>query len=239
MNVAIGVLVASLLGSMHCAGMCGPFVAFYTGSEPDPRRHLARAHVAYNAGRLAAYLTLGAVAGAVGAGLDRVGMAAGVGRLAAIVAGTLMVLWGGAVLLALRGVRLPLLRAPAALLRAVNAVVARVRSWPPAARAGVTGLMTALLPCGWLYAFVATAAGTGSPVRAALVMAVFWAGTLPVMLSLGLGLQRLTGPLRARLPAVTATVVVVLGLLSIAGRLRPMDHAAVQPGHGAAHVGRG
>jgi sulfite exporter TauE/SafE len=239
MNAALGVLLASLLGSTHCAGMCGPFVAFYTGSEPDPRRRLAGAHIAYNAGRLLSYLTLGAIAGSIGAGLDRVGMVAGVGRLAAIVAGTLMVAWGTSVLLALRGVRVPLLHAPARLQRAVSTVVGRVRGWPPANRAAVTGLMTALLPCGWLYAFVATAGGTGNAVRAALVMAVFWVGTLPVMLSLGLGLQRLTGPLRARLPAITATVVVVLGLLSIAGRLRPMDHAAVQPGHGAAHAQRG
>lgn len=59
-------------------------------------------------------------------------------------------------------------------------------------------------------------------------MAVFWTGTLPVMLSLGAGLQRLTGPLRARLPVVTAATVVVLGLLTISGRLQV--HAAASTG---------
>ncbi len=239
MSVVLGIFVASLLGSAHCAGMCGPFVAFYTGSEPDPAQRLGRAHLAYNLGRLASYMSLGAVAGTIGAGLDRVGAVTGVARLAAIVAGVVMVLWGASVLLALRGVRVPMMRAPRPLQNAVSAVVRRAREWPPATRAAATGLMTALLPCGWLYAFVATAAGTGSPLRAAAFMAVFWTGTLPIMMSLGLGLQRLTGPLRHRLPALTATFVVVLGLLSIAGRLRPMDASAAQHQHGAAHAGRG
>ena len=28
-----GVLIASLVGSVHCAGMCGGFVCFYAGSS--------------------------------------------------------------------------------------------------------------------------------------------------------------------------------------------------------------
>jgi uncharacterized protein len=92
---------------------------------------------------------------------------------------------------------------------------------PGTVRGLVTGLSTALLPCGWLYAFVAAAGGTGSPGRGMFVMSVFWVGTLPVMATLGFGLQRLAGPVRRSLPLVTATVVVAIGLLTIAGRLRP------------------
>ena len=29
----VTVLAASLVGSLHCVGMCGPFVAFYSGAD--------------------------------------------------------------------------------------------------------------------------------------------------------------------------------------------------------------
>lgn len=64
------------------------------------------------------------------------------------------------------------------------------------------------------------------------MMAVFWAGTVPMMLSLGLGAQRLLGPLRQRLPMVTASAVFVLGLLSLTGhmQLTPLS-TAMHAGH--------
>jgi len=223
MGAAIGIFLASLAGSPHCAAMCGPFVAFYSAGSPGTRGGL---HLAYSGGRLLSYATLGAIAGTLGSGVERLGALAGIARAAAVVAGILMVVWGLDTIVALMGHRLGVLHAPAALQRVVTKMLTRVGALPPLARAAITGLSTALLPCGWLYAFVAAAGGTASPVRGALVMLLFWAGTLPIMVGLGLGLQRLAGPLRARLPLVTATAVVAIGLLSIAGRLRPMDMAA-------------
>lgn len=219
MGAAIGIFLASLAGSPHCAAMCGPFVAFYSAGAPGIR---GRLHLAYSGGRLLSYATLGVIAGAIGSGVERLGALAGIARGAAIVAGVLMVVWGLDTIVALMGHRLGVLHAPPALQRAVTRVLTRVGALPPFARAGITGLATALLPCGWLYAFVAAAGGTASPVRGAFVMLLFWTGTLPIMVGLGMGLQRLAGPLRARLPLVTATAVVAIGLLSIAGRLRPM-----------------
>ena len=116
-----GVLLASLLGSPHCAAMCGPFVAFYAGSAPASR---AGTHVAYSLGRFIAYVSLGVLAGTLGASVDRIGALAGVSRLAAVVAGTMMVAWGLATILAWRGVRLPLPRGLTdQTLRAVTAVL--------------------------------------------------------------------------------------------------------------------
>ena len=55
--LVLAVLAASLLGSPHCAAMCGGFVCFYAGAG---RAHRAgRRHVAYNAGRLVSYVLLG------------------------------------------------------------------------------------------------------------------------------------------------------------------------------------
>jgi sulfite exporter TauE/SafE len=220
MSLVLGVLVASLLGSVHCAGMCGSFVCFYAGGRGSG----ASAHAAYNAGRLVSYLLLGAMAGVLGATVDRVGALAGLSRGAAVVSGALMVAWGLSTLLAARGVRIPRLEGGLRGRNPLGALLARVRGHPPVVRAATTGLLTTLLPCGWLYAFVAAAAGTGSVARALLTMALFWAGTLPMMVAAGYGVQRIAGPLRARLPVATAAAVVVMGLLSMAGRLQGVAH---------------
>jgi hypothetical protein len=228
------VLVASLLGSPHCAGMCGGFICFYSGQGGEGPRWYS--HLAYNVGRLASYLGLGVVAGLLGTGLNQVGAAAGIARLAAVAAGTLMIIWGGITLLQARGVRI---RAPR--LATVGGVSrwigARLGGHPPVVRAGLLGLLTTLLPCGWLYAFVATAAGTASVPAAVAVMAAFWLGTVPVLAGLGLAAQGAMGPLRRHLPTVTAAALMVIGLLTVTGRLtRALPAPGAVPEH--QHGGR-
>ena len=94
----------------------------------------------------------------------------------------------------------------------------RIRSKRAATRAWLVGVLTGLLPCGWLWAFVVSAAGTASAFDGAIVMGVFWLGTVPAMT----GVLALGGPLiarlRARLPIVTACVLVVLGVVTLATR---------------------
>jgi hypothetical protein len=122
-------------------------------------------------------------------------------------------------LLRYRGVTLPHLRLPAFLQRLVVVGQRTAVGLRPLPRALVIGLLTALLPCGWLYAFAIIAAGAGSAVWGAAVMAAFWAGTVPVLVSLGVGVQALTGALGRRLPLATALILVVLGLYTVGDRL--------------------
>jgi hypothetical protein len=208
--------VAALLGSPHCAGMCGGFVAFYAG-QGGGRRLLP--HVAYNGGRLLSYTLLGVIAGALGSGVEHMGAAAGTSRAAAIVAGLLMVLWGAATIAVQFGARLP--RVPGLRFggRGFAAALRVLHAQPPALRALVIGLVSTLLPCGFLYVFVAAAGATASPLWGGLVMLTFWAGTVPMMAGVGLAAQSLLGPLARRLPVVTAAALVVLGLLTMAGRI--------------------
>jgi uncharacterized protein len=224
-TTAAGVLLASLVGSVHCAGMCGGFVCFYTGSEATtpqrgaPQHGALHAHAMYNTGRLLSYLLLGALAGALGAGVSRAGALAGISHAAAVVAGALMIAWAISTIAAQRGITLGAVRAPLAWQRALGRVLHAVRTQPTGVRAGLTGLFTTLLPCGWLYVFVATAGGTGSVTRGMLTMAIFWLGTVPALVAVGIGAQRVLAPFRHRLPALSASVVLVMGLLSMTGRL--------------------
>ena len=52
-----------------------------------------------------------------------------------------------------------------------------------------------------------------------LVMALFWLGTVPALIAVGLGAQRVFGPLRRKLPALGALTVMLMGLLALSGRL--------------------
>lgn len=218
--LAATVLAASLAGSPHCVAMCGGFLCFACGQ--DATRSRLGAQLGYHGGRLASYVVLGTIAGALGGRVERFGFAGG----AAVLAGSLMVLWGLAQLATALGAKLPTLGSPAPVRRALAAVVRTAAAWPPAVRALTVGAVSALLPCGWLWAFAATAAGTGAAWKGAVVMAVFWLGTVPALAGAGVLLQQALGPLQRRLPIVTASVIVIVGLLTVAGRFAAMPGGA-------------
>ncbi|MET0792678.1 MAG: sulfite exporter TauE/SafE family protein, partial [Polyangiaceae bacterium] len=148
-ELLIPVVAASLLGSVHCAGMCGGFVAI-VGDGVSGRARVVTQGV-YNLGRLVSYVVLGGLAGALGHALDLAGNAAGIGRVAAIVSGSLMTIWGLGALLETQGVRV--LRGRASVPERITRALASLRQRPPMWRALALGLATTLLPCGWLYAF--------------------------------------------------------------------------------------
>lgn len=229
MGAVLAILTASLLGSVHCAAMCGGLACLYV--EPSVRR-LGLPHALYNGGRLVAYAALGAIAGGVGGGVDHFAAAAGWARLAAIVAGLLMVAYGLVRLAATAGIRVPAFGAGPIVARPVAHAVAWARRRNPLLRAATIGLATGMLPCGWLYAFVLTAAASGSVASGAVVMTVFWIGTLPMLLAIGVGVQRGAGALGRRLPVLAAATLVVVGALTVAGRVTVDPLRAARLPHG-------
>lgn len=214
----VTVVGASLLGSLHCAGMCGALVAFAVGT-PDAGRRRTDLHVLYHGGRLVMYSLIGAIFGLVGAALDMGGAMIGFQRVAAFGAGGLMVLVGIYALLQHTSFRMPHFQMPGPLRNGLMRAQRTAAALQPAPRAATIGLLSGLLPCGWLYVFAITAAGTGSALWGAAVMAAFWVGTVPVLLSVGVGTQWLAGLLGKRLPLVTSVAIIAIGIFTIAGRI--------------------
>lgn len=241
-TLALGVVGASLLGSAHCAAMCGGFACLYGGDSsvapsagaasvsPTSATSARTGHVAYHGGRLLAYTALGAAAGALGAGLDQVGQWAGVPRAAGIAAGLLLVLWGAGLLATQLNVRRLHFGVnagtPEGIARFIGGLLLRLRARTPGRRAFALGLLTGLIPCGWLYAFVVAAGGTGSAWRGAAFMALFWIGTVPALVAIAIGMRRATGALQRRLPIVSAVLVIALGLSALGGRILAAPTAA-------------
>jgi sulfite exporter TauE/SafE len=218
--LVITVFTASLLGSLHCAGMCGAFlaIALADGSRSGARAHVLT-QVAYHGGRLGSYVLLGALAGAAGGLVDLGSSLAGLQHLAAAVAGAAMIFFGIVSILRLRGVTLQRAHAPQWMQKLSQFGYRAAMNRPPVARALSIGLLTTLLPCGWLYAFAVTAAGTASAFTGAIVMAVFWMGTLPMLVALGAGLRSAFGTFAKRIPVISCTALVIVGLYTLVGRM--------------------
>lgn len=214
----VAVLTASLLGSAHCAGMCGGLVAFYAGADRRAGARSWPSHVAYHGARLSLYVALGLAAGFAGGLVDVAGELVGLQRMALAFAGLVLIAYGGRGLLLARGVVLPALPGTALLSAMVRRFSAHLGSRSPLARAALLGALTGLLPCGWLYAFVATAVGAGGPLAGASVMAVFWLGTLPVLISIGVGVRLLVGRFANVLPTVVAVLLIMSGVWVVAAR---------------------
>jgi sulfite exporter TauE/SafE len=198
--------------------MCGPFVAFYAGADTSGGVRRLFSHGVYSGGRLLSYVALGAAAGTVGAALDLAGSLAGFHRIAAVIAGVAMVSWGLLALLHIRGVRLFRHATEGPVAGFIRRGFSVVGGKPPLVRAAVVGLLSGLLPCGWLWAFLVTAAGTGSALAGIAVMTAFWAGTVPALVAVGLGAQLVSAPLRRHVPTVTAVLLIALGTFAIVSR---------------------
>jgi sulfite exporter TauE/SafE len=226
--LVITVFTASLLGSLHCAGMCGAFlaIALADGSRSGARAHVLT-QVAYHGGRLGSYVLLGALAGAAGGLVDLSASLAGLQHIATALAGAAMILFGVVSILRLRGVTLQQAHAPQWMQTLSQFGYRIAMNRPPIVRALSIGLLTTLLPCGWLYAFAVTAAGTASAFSGAIVMAVFWLGTLPILVALGGGLRSAFGTFAKRIPVISCTALVLVGLYTLVGRaqLSPLSLA--------------
>lgn len=204
------IFASSLAGSLHCVAMCGPLVGLHGGARS---LRLALVHAL---GRLTTYAALGALAGLLGRAVDMAGHLAAIQHGAAIAAGILTVGWGFRTIAVARGWLRTDGGAPALFSRGL----VQLRARRAASRAWLVGVLTGLLPCGWLWVFVVAAAGTGSPWTGAAVMTVFWLGTVPAMT----GLLAFGGPviarIRRKLPVVSASLMIALGLVTLATRWR-------------------
>jgi sulfite exporter TauE/SafE len=215
MDLLLAVVIASFVGSMHCVGMCGPLVAFAVG---NPARGASRTmlQAAYHVGRLTTYALVGAVCGLLGSAVDQGGARLGCHRAAALAAGSMMIVVGLAALARALGVRLPDVPLPGMIHRLVFAGHRAASALTPVPRAISSGLLTAFLPCGWLYLFALKAAETGSPLRGAMFMMAFWLGSVPALVLVGAGVQTLVRLFGRRLPLAMAMVIVLLGVFTLA-----------------------
>lgn len=228
LELIVTIMAASLLGSTHCAGMCGPFVLLLSGKPGDASPGLGFKLIAYHTGRLSTYLLLGALAGSVGQSLNASGWLPGTQRLAAYLAAAAMFLTAMILLLRQLGVPLQHLPIPSRWVKAIYAGFRWAANWPVTLRAWWIGTLTTWIPCGWLYAFVIVAAGTGSLFSGMLIMFAFWLGTVPMLSLIGVSAGQVSQRWRQATPWIAFTSCIVLGWMTLVHRssfaLSAFDH---------------
>ena len=212
--VLLAALVSGLLAGLHCAAMCGGIATGFSAASPGHRGWSLA--IQTNLGRVAGYVLAGAIVGGIGHGL----------------LGVLGNPWLGIGLRMLVGVALVLvalrLFGRERLFGAMPRPGLRVWSWlaplqrrllpaNTAPRRILLGMLWGWLPCGLSLSLLGVAWLQANAVNAALTMAAFGLGTLPVMLPLTWSGQRIVGWLqRPRLRYTAAGLVLAMGLLTIA-----------------------
>jgi sulfite exporter TauE/SafE len=197
-------LVLGLIGSLHCAGMCGPLALALPGNGRITCGFFA-GRLAYNLGRILTYCLLGVVFGLVGrtlalAGVQRwVSITLGIALLLGLFSSHKLAGW-----------------------RPLTALVGRLKT-----RMGnllrrrsfgsllALGLLNGLLPCGLVYVACAGAVATGGLFSGFAYMAGFGLGTAPMMLGIGLSGHLVPLKLRLHLRKAIPLCVFLLGSLLI------------------------
>jgi len=211
--------VVGILSALHCVGMCGGIIGALSFSLPAQtrahRERLLAFLLAYNLGRIASYAAAGALFGWLGGALladdARAWMYDALRVLAALVMVGIGLYIGGWFprFAALERLGMPLWR----LIEPIGRHLLPVRTLT---QATLYGAVWGWLPCGLVYSMLIGSPAQAGAVAGALYMALFGAGTLPVMLAGGLLAGRLyrLGQDR-RFQAASGLVVIVLGLSTL------------------------
>ncbi|MDH3863021.1 MAG: sulfite exporter TauE/SafE family protein [Gammaproteobacteria bacterium] len=207
-------VLAGLLGSAHCLGMCGGISGLFAmhSSVRGLRRQLPMA-LTYNGGRLVSYMILGSAVAALGsriAGLTPA--AAGPVRL---VAGAVIILIGLQVAFNIRALAF-LERVGGIAWSRISPLAGRLLPVNSLPRALGLGLLWGLLPCGLVYSVLLVAATSARAVDGAFIMLAFGIGTTPAMVLTGLGAARLAQLMQDRRTRLGAgLLIVMLGILTL------------------------
>jgi len=221
-----------LLGGVHCVGMCGGIVSAFSvasARRPFPVRVTtsgalasgaalddALRVVAYNAGRLSSYAIAGAIAGGVAQGVRTLSFMSSLQIGAYVLANLMLVALGLFLMDAWRG--LARLEAAGQLVwRRVQPLVRHLLPVDSAGKAFALGGLWGWVPCGMVYSVLLTAMLSGSATSGAAVMLAFGAGTLPVLLTMGmLGTKLQAWTRRRGVRIACGAVVLAFGLLGLA-----------------------
>ena len=207
MEFFAGFLVG-VLGSIHCAGMCGP-LALALPVPQASRALFITGRLMYNLGRVVTYGLLGALAGLIGERL----FAAGAQQTISIILGVILLVAAVAPALLKR------IRIGALLLERVTAPVQHTIG-TLLRRSSVfalflLGLVNGLLPCGLVYVALAAALTTGGTLQGVVFMLGFGVGTAPVMFLIALLGKQIQGGLRKRLTALMPVFAAAIAVLII------------------------
>ncbi|PKQ26886.1 MAG: hypothetical protein CVT64_00035 [Actinobacteria bacterium HGW-Actinobacteria-4] len=232
-GLIVPLTVGLAAGVSTCMATVGGLVlavaAHHDAQVPRPsRRSTIAMHAWFNVSRIVGFVVFGAATGAVGSLFSLSGVGLAVAMIAAALVMTVI------------GIRLSGMspRVAAMSPQLPGWLSARFQSRQSTAggsnsssntRAGLLGLASFFIPCGFTQAMQVYALSTGDPVQAGLIMGAFALGTAPALASLA-GVPLLaSGHRRERLLRFAGVAVLAFAAVNVATVLNPIGVASSTP----------
>jgi len=206
MEIIISALVLGIMGSLHCAGMCGP-IALSLPLRGRSFFEKVTGAIFYNVGRTLMYGIMGAFFGLIGQGFKMIGFQ----RWISIIMGCLMVI----------SVLMPALFGKTGNLNAdqltgrLRAAIQRLFDKKSYGGLFLIGLLNALLPCGLVYMAIAGAIGTASFWYGIAFMILFGLGTFPMMITISVLGNIISSAVRKKINRIIPYLIIIVGIIFI------------------------
>lgn len=219
-------LLLGVLGSVHCAGMCGPILLTINSFGSEKGQSVHTRMLVYHVARVFTYAVLGIAAGYTGTILTT----SGLGRAIAITSGAFLIASAMGVTAGVRMKRLPAIWSSIVVRVGVTAA-SLVRTHPVGGYI-ILGLANGLLPCGLLYAALASSVAIGAIGGSLAFMIAFGLGTTPLLMSVALSPTLVPASLKRRISVAAPVAMALVGILLIARGILPPDRMQhVHSGH--------
>lgn len=208
MAIFISALVLGLMGSFHCAGMCGP-IAIALPLHGNTHLQKIFGGTLYNLGRTITYGIMGAIFGMLGQGIQLIGFQ----QKVSVIMGVLMII----------SVLFPKLfknqyrmdKSWFSFVGKLKKTIGQMFSIRSFQSLFFIGMLNGLLPCGLVYMAIAGAIGTGGVAEGSLYMILFGLGTIPMLLAISLAGNVMSLAIRNKINKLIPVLVVVVGLLFV------------------------
>jgi sulfite exporter TauE/SafE len=208
MSILISAFVIGLMGSFHCAGMCGP-IAIALPLHGNTVSQKIFGGVLYNIGRTLTYGIMGAIFGLLGQGIQMIGFQ----QKVSVIMGAVMIIsvFFPAIFKNQYNLDKSVFSFVGKLKKSIGQMFA-IRSF---SSLFFIGLLNGLLPCGLVYMAIAGAIGMGTVSGGTFYMILFGLGTIPMMLAISLAGNILSLSVRNKINKLIPALVVIVGLLFI------------------------
>jgi uncharacterized protein len=211
MSIEIILVTSFLYGltsSLHCIGMCGPFVA--TLNIGGDNRFLT--NLLYNLGRAWSYFLLGFFLGYLGEKVNFAGSYLQIQRVAAMISAIFIIAIGVGMIFnkALFSYNSGFST------KIIQPIMEAIRKTKSHALLALTiGLVSGLLPCGILYPAYSMSFAGGNSIVGGLSMLSFFVGTFPGLFIFGMGFHAIKKYVQPSLVSFLGIVVVLVGISTI------------------------
>lgn len=202
----------ALLGAVHCAGMCGPFIALL-GTAPT-KSALVRRQLVFLLGKALTYSALATAGARLAAGaLTEPAELHALRSALAWISGAFLIVHGCSCM----GLTAKLWpsRASGKMTAGLRAAFAHLRALPGYGAPLGAGLAAGFLPCGLSWSAILLAASL-PPAHAGLAMLLFGLGTGPALIAVGFTWRYVSHSRRRLAGAALGPVLVLFGVWTVA-----------------------